>query len=273
MNAELFSNEVARGERFEFGRNWQRFLTTLNEKKIQAAETALKTMLEAQSLAGKTFLDIGSGSGLHSLAARRLGAEVYSFDYDPNSVKCTKYLRERYFPEDPNWVVKQGSVLDKAYVTSLGQFDIVYSWGVLHHTGKMWEAIVYAGSLVKGKGLFFIAIYNRHWTSKMWKGLKAFYNKSPSFIQSLLVAIVTWMKFIGASLTTGKNPMKGERGMAFKYEIIDWLGGYPYEYATIQEIISFVERHGFQTVKVVPTKGWTGCNQFIFQRQKSALAV
>ena len=94
--------EVARGERFEFGKNWGRFLAVLNDERISEAEASLKSMLKVEGLTGKSFLDIGSGSGLFSLAARRLGARVHSFDYDPQSVACTAELKRRYFEGDEN---------------------------------------------------------------------------------------------------------------------------------------------------------------------------
>src|SRR5919112_3443292 len=122
--------EVGRGERFEFGENWSRFLAVLDDARIRKAEKSLQQMLGVESLEGKSFLDIGSGSGLFSLAARRLGARVHSFDYDPQSVACTRELRRRFFADDEDWKVEEGSALDEAYVRSLGQFDTVYSWGV-----------------------------------------------------------------------------------------------------------------------------------------------
>lgn len=141
MLMPLHEQEILRGERFEFGKNWKRFLKLLNTERIAEAEKSLKSMLCVDTLQGRRFLDIGSGSGLFSLAARRLGATVYSFDYDPQAVACTDELRKRYFPQDSLWTVDQGSVLDQAYLQSLGQYDIVYSWGVLHHTGAMWTAL------------------------------------------------------------------------------------------------------------------------------------
>src|SRR5438270_7636215 len=121
--------------RFQFGKNWSRFLEVLDDERIAEAERSLVEMLEVRDLRGRSFLDVGSGSGLFSLAAKRLGAtRVHSFDFDPNSVACTSELKRRFFAKDPNWTIEQGSVLDKPYLTSLGTFDIVYSWGVLHHT-------------------------------------------------------------------------------------------------------------------------------------------
>ena len=133
--------EISKGERFQFGANWTSFLETLDDERIEGAELSLKTMIGIGDLSGKQFLDIGSGSGLFSLAARSLGAKVYSIDYDPKSVECTRELKKRYFPGDDNWVIEEASVLNKQYMTSLGKFDIVYSWGVLHHTGDMQKAL------------------------------------------------------------------------------------------------------------------------------------
>src|ERR1700690_4149624 len=132
--------EVSEGERFEFGRNWAAFLEHLDDFRISEAAKSVLEMLEMSSLEGKTFLDIGSGSGLFSLAARRSGATVRSLDYDPASVACTRELKRRYYPNDPDWTVESGSVLDTGYLAKLAQFDIVYSWGVLHHTGNLWQA-------------------------------------------------------------------------------------------------------------------------------------
>src|SRR5829696_1438128 len=156
-----FEEDIAAGQRFEFGRNWQRFLSVLDDERIAEAERSLTNMLGVSTLAGKTFLDVGSGSGLFSLAALRLGAErVHSFDFDPQSVACTAELRRRYAADDQRWTVAQGSALDEDYIRSLGQWDIVYSWGVQHHTGRMWDGLGLAGSAVAPGGRLFISIYN-----------------------------------------------------------------------------------------------------------------
>lgn len=117
-------------------------------------------MLRVDDLQNRTFLDIGSGSGLFSLAARKLGARVHSFDYDPQSVACTRALKQRYFPDSADWVIEEGSALDADYLLRLGQFDIVYSWGVLHHTGAMWQALENVDGNVRQNGKLFIALYN-----------------------------------------------------------------------------------------------------------------
>ena len=275
----LHEREVASGERFEFGKNWSRFLELIDEDRITRAEKALKNWLEVEDLNGKSFLDIGSGSGMDSLAARRLGARVHSFDYDPHSVACTMELRRRYFPGDPNWTIEEGSALDAEYLKSLGSFDIVYSWGVLHHTGQMWKALDNAMLPVSATGKLFIAIYNDMGTqSARWKSIKRMYNSLPGVLKlpftmivmapaetkSLLRAIATLR--IREYVRSWIDP-RPERGMSRGRDVVDWVGGYPYEVARPEEIFDFYRAHNFSLTRMQCGGVGLGCNQFVFEKQ------
>jgi 2-polyprenyl-3-methyl-5-hydroxy-6-metoxy-1,4-benzoquinol methylase len=272
--------EIAAGERFEFGKNWARFLRTLDERRIGDAQRSLEDMLETKSLAGKRLLDIGSGSGLFSLAARRLGARVHSFDYDPNSVGCTRELRRRYFTDDPEWTVEEGSALDREYLRGLGAFDVVYSWGVLHHTGKMWESLENAERLVARGGTLFIAIYNDAGSrSVRWVKVKRLYNRLPRGLRFLVVApsfaAMNYGNVIKDFLRlrpfqTIRNYGKNGRGMSFWRDLIDWVGGYPFEYARPEAIFDFYRARGFALMRLRTSGGAYGCNQFVFRRVEKA---
>lgn len=271
---DAHSIEVSEGRRFEFGRNWKRFLSALNHERILEAEMSLKQMLEVDGLAGSSFLDIGSGSGLFSLAARRLGAKVHSIDYDPESVACTRELKKRYFPDDKDWVVERGSVLDENHVRSLGKFDIVYSWGVLHHTGDMWKALRNVQIPVGKGGILFIGLYNDEgFMSDVWKKIKRIY------CSGMLGKIVTtgiyfpynFLKYFTADMLRLRNPIKRyteykrNRGMSAFHDWIDWLGGYPYEVAKPGNIFDFFRGNGFMLTKM-KTGGGHAINEFVFKK-------
>lgn len=235
-------------------------------------------MLEIDNLNGESFLDIGSGSGLFSLAARRLGAKVHSFDYDPFSVACTLELKRRYFLDDANWIIGQGSVLDMDYLNSLGEFDTVYSWGVLHHTGNMWQALENVVPLVRNGGKLFISIYNDQGNaSRRWRALKKFYNRSSKSVRLMIVLGVGVMSQTYAALVRlylGQNPLpfkawadkKKNRGMSVWHDLVDWVGGYPFEVAKPEEIFDFYRKKGFVLTKLKTCGGGLGCNEFVFGR-------
>ena len=268
------ASEIDSGKRFEFGKNWSQFLRLLNEERITIAEQTLKDMLGVADLHGRRFLDIGTGSGLFSLVARRLGATVHSFDYDPLAVACANELKRRYFPEDSEWTIEEGSVLDEHYLTSLGTFDVVYSWGVLHHTGAMWRALESICTNVGPSGYLYIALYNDQGaTSRNWKIIKRLYNRLPDTLKFLVLWPAfahMWLPifcrdFLRGRPSTWKNYQQ-RRGMSAWYDVVDWVGGYPFEVATPGAIFEFYRKKGLQLIQLQSSNAH-GCNEFVFVRK------
>jgi 2-polyprenyl-3-methyl-5-hydroxy-6-metoxy-1,4-benzoquinol methylase len=260
---------------FAFGENWQSYLEKVDGQSYRNAESSITEFMGLGSLRGKSFVDIGCGSGLFSFAAYGLGAErIVSFDVDPRSADCCKKLHQRA-GSPANWEVHTGSILDSGFVSALGQFDIVYSWGVLHHTGRMWEAIRNSASLVNRGGSYYIAIYNNVGGirgSQTWLKIKKLYNRSPKAGKHFLETAFILGYFAG-DLVRFKNPIatiknyKQNRGMNWRTDIIDWLGGYPYEFATVEEVFRFVKREfpDFELSNIQTTNG-IGTNRFLFQK-------
>lgn len=260
---------------YEFGANWKDYSKNIDEEAIRQAEAGVLKLIPREDIEGRTFLDIGSGSGLHSLAALRLGAQsVTAVDIDPDSVETTRATLERNW-EGKNAEVRLLSILAPE-ASDLGTFDIVYSWGVLHHTGAMWDAIEKAASHVKPAGQFVLAIYRKTPLCWAWKIEKRIFTNGGNVTRSIIRR-----PYIAAYklrlLTQGINPArfiadyKGMRGMSFHNDVDDWLGGYPYESATEAEIVAFMKTLGFVselTIELHPKLGLfgTGCSEFRFRR-------
>jgi len=270
---------------FEFGKNWARFLTTLTDDRIRIAEDSLRNLLQMNALDGCTFLDAGSGSGLFSLAAYRLGAEVISFDVDRESVACTEELKRRYCHDKNRWRVHRGSLLDQAFLNTTVECDIVYCWGVAHHTGNMWYAIENILPLVKPGGSIVLAIYNDQlYISRAWRGVKRIYQRLPAFIRPLYVIAIGFSGFAKRlavtviacllRLVTLRNPVTPltkwvaetqSRGMHGWYDLVDWVGGWPFEVARPEEVFRHLRDRGF-VLRELTTSVGHGCNEFRFVR-------
>jgi 2-polyprenyl-6-hydroxyphenyl methylase/3-demethylubiquinone-9 3-methyltransferase len=259
--------------RFAFGRNWTAFLASVDEKRIEKSCAALRDLLRVDSLRGKRFIDVGCGSGLSSLAALRLDAEVFGFDYDRDSVSASRALKQKFAADDRRWRIEQGSALDGGYLGTLGQWDVVYSWGVLHHTGAMWEAMDNISRLVAPAGQLAVALYNdQGYISQRWKRVKASYVAHP-WMRPLLVAfsfvrIWGWTMLLDLRhLQPGRSWREygRERGMSAWHDLVDWVGGYPFEVARPEEVFDFYRSRGFTLEKLITRQG-RGCNEFCFRR-------
>lgn len=255
---------MALKERFNFGVNWLAYSgRAFNSKAFTEAQTSLGTLIGREKISGATFLDIGSGSGIFSLGARALGANhVTGIDISEESVEAAEANARRLNISDVTFHRQDIFSND----SNLATYDIVYSWGVLHHTGDLWQALTKAASHVTPGGLLVIAIYNRHWSSPIWHAIKRTYTASPRLLQKIIIYIFYAVIYLTKLMVTGKNPLSRRRGMNFYYDVVDWIGGYPYEYASAEEVRTFLEKHSFRLQKMVPTPLPTGNNEFVFQK-------
>jgi len=266
---------------FQFGDNWAEYVDNyFTEERIEQARKSLTDFYGIDDFEGKKFVDVGSGSGIFSYCAYQLGAEeIVSFDIDENVVETTRKVRE-HADNPSNWSVRQGNILDAEFVAELGQYDLVYSWGVLHHTGSMFDAIENTLSLVAPQGLFYLAVANEGSkagiSSERWAKIKRTYNKSPE-VGKRLLEIWYICGFVANYAINGQNPIgkirnyEERRGMAFYPDVKDWLGATPFALAEPDEVIEFVtEDRNFtlerlRTVKERENTSGTGCNEYLFR--------
>ena len=263
--------------RFAFGQNWLRFLEHIDEERIRAAERSLRETLRVDDLSGRSFLDAGSGSGLFSLAAARLGASrVHSFDFDLDSVACSQLLKERFAPDLETWTIEAGDVTDAGYCAALGTFDAVYCFGVLHSTGAMWQSLDNLVGTVAPEGLLFLSIYNSQGRKSVrWHRVKRLYNRLPVRLRPLFAAAV-WFPFEARYAATGlrREPRTylrtwthRDRGMSKWHDIVDWVGGYPFEVARPEHVFDRCREHGLELVGLATVGGYSACNEFVFRQR------
>jgi 2-polyprenyl-6-hydroxyphenyl methylase/3-demethylubiquinone-9 3-methyltransferase len=79
--------------------------------------------------------------------------------------------------------------------------------------------------------------------------------------------------YIAKWIVTRENPRQQLRGMDFFYDVVDWVGGYPYEYASQEDVMNLIKPLGFDCVRHWPHQVPTGCNQFVFRHARSAAAA
>jgi 2-polyprenyl-3-methyl-5-hydroxy-6-metoxy-1,4-benzoquinol methylase len=260
---------------FAFGENWRSFVQLLDEKRIQEAVAGMRRLFPAGELQGAHFLDIGCGSGLSSLAAIRLGAaKIDAVDIDSNSVATTTEVLSRFVPAEC-WSATVESVFN-LNTTKRPLYDVVYSWGVLHHTGDMWRAIDVAASMVKPGGQLAIALYMATPACGFWTREKKFYSRAPGIVQAAIRMLYKSAWALNTVLH-GRNPLAiirnyhSNRGMDWSHDVHDWLGGFPYESASPEQVQDFLGQRGFRIVReflLPPGRGTfgTGCNEFVAVR-------
>jgi SAM-dependent methyltransferase len=256
--------------KFSFGRNWLSYSTrALDQNKIVLAREAFVSLTRGIDLRRKRFLDIGFGQGISLFLAQEAGADVYGIDSDPI---CAKALAAtaRLFPSQPVPKIEIASILDDEFVAAqraAGGYDVVHSWGVLHHTGEMSKSFQAVAGLVKHRGFLIISIYNRHWTSPFWGAVKWGYNRLPPCAQAGVARGLYPFFYLRARTLAGERMELGQRGMDLEHDIRDWLGGYPYEYASPAQVDQAFTQLGFELLRCDATRGFTGCNEFIFRKK------
>ncbi len=265
ITAKLAWVDNRTGITFSFGENWSTFNRAAEPHRVDAAAEDLREWLGADGIRDKTVADIGCGSGLHSMAFLRNAARsVTSVDVDPSSVATTKSIQTDSVKD--RWNLREGSVLDPSLPTQLGTFDIVYSWGVLHHTGAMWNAIRNCSMLCRENSLLMLAIYQGGHIFEDHLQLKQEYNRAAEPEKDRMIrreAGVDESRPLPELMTDAG--LKKQRGMNIVTDAIDWLGGLPYETAIVSEVLAFVIGLGFLPLKVME-EHQGGCSMFLFRR-------
>jgi SAM-dependent methyltransferase len=257
---------------FDFGDNWLAYVSkALTTQKADEARSDFVALMEGIDINGARFLDIGFGQGLSLLCAAELGAQVVGIDINQKNQEAVAFAAP-HFPtvKLESLIIHIGSILSESIVDDLdressGGYDVVHSWGVLHHTGNMALALKHCVKLLRKDGYLVVSIYNDHWTSPLWKQIKRVYCHSPSVIKKIMVYTMFPIIWTAKLIVTRQSPIQKQRGMDFFFDVVDWVGGYPYEFATIEEFSTLCNRENLEVVRVQKSSVPTGCNEYILR--------
>ena len=270
-DTQSIDSEMPLEKRFTFGKNWSKFVDSqFNPERLEGSIRVFQDFTSLQVLSSKTFIDVGCGSGLHSLAAHKMGAKkITSFDFDPKAVDATAKLKTMA-GSPSNWAINQGSVLDLDFVSSLGKFDFVYSWGVFHHTGSVWEAIKNTSTLVASEGQMYFALYSldvqpnaEYCLKTKEKEVRSSYFRKMVMEQSYLYTYYYSSSILQRIIGLFKGESGRIRGMELMTDVRDWLGGWPMEFVLDDEVVSFVDKLGYQITNI---KKGEACTEFLFKK-------
>jgi 2-polyprenyl-6-hydroxyphenyl methylase/3-demethylubiquinone-9 3-methyltransferase len=264
---------------FAFGENWASYAGSVTEAQLRQAQSGLEKLV-GKRLDGKRFLDIGSGSGVHTVAALKMGArEAMAIDIDARSVQTTRSVLQRFAP-GASYRAEQLSVFDLSPDSCGGKFDVTYSWGVLHHTGDLKLALKQAAEMVADDGLLVLAIYRKTWLCPFWKIEKRWYSRAPAGAQRLARRLYEkWFRLIAGRFDDVDAYLanySSARGMDFQHDVHDWLGGYPYESLLPDDIERLMAKLGFtleESFLCVPRRNrshgllGSACDEYVFRKR------
>jgi len=108
-------------------------------------------------LAGKDVLEVGCGSGIAVQLFAEAGARVTAVDLTPWAVDTTR-ARLAAFDLDGEVVEADGENLPFPDAS----FDVVFSWGVIHHTTNMDRALSELVRVLRPTGSLILMLYHRH---------------------------------------------------------------------------------------------------------------
>jgi len=263
--------------RFKFGENWSNYSSSVNLEKIELAKKDIIRLVG--DVSNKSVIDIGCGSGIHTVAFIQLGVKsIVSFDYDLKSVETTKKLVKKFCYKKSKYKVFQADILNIDSLSGLNKrkFDIVYSWGVLHHTGSMFEAIISTTKFLKDNGILVLGLYVKTKLCNFWYYEKKIFNKY-KFLQPLIKLPFLFFLIIGLSLKKRSSPYKiihdykKQRGMSIIFDVNDWLGGFPYESIDDNSLLNFLKLKGFKIVRKFNTNSRIGffgaaCGEWVLKK-------
>ena len=202
-------------------------------------------------LEGKTVLDGGCGSGMVSVAFATLGADVTGVDVTRQCVENGRKNAQRFGVEC------RFIQADLVTLSLDDQFDIIYTWGVLHHTPDAEASFHSLATHLKEDGDIIIAVYLRTPLSGFWNSIRVFYQRSPSMLKTVTrkttAALLAGVDM--AKRLVGGRQRYMMRGTSNEEIVNDWFGVPHRTFHSYDEVYKWFEDAGLAYELVDPHTG------------------
>ena len=132
------------------------------EKKKFFVEPHIKTFSKFERWSGKKVLEIGCGIGTAGINFARFGADYTGVELSSKSLELTQ---QRFNVYNQKGRFYEGNAEELTKFLPIKKYDLIYSWGVIHHTPEPKRAISEISKYLAKDGLFKIMLYS----SESWK--------------------------------------------------------------------------------------------------------
>ncbi len=218
----------------------------------------------------KRVLDGGSGSGMISVAFAVMGADVTGVDVTPKCVE-NGCKNADLFGVQCRFLKRNLLSLDLCGET----FDIIYNWGVLHHTQDARKSFTNLAKHLKPGGEMIVAVYLKTVLSGFWNFLRIFYQESPQVFKTLFLntgsIFLNGVDYFNNLFFNKERYMM--RGTNNKEILNDWFG-VPYRtFHTYEEVFEWFRENGLEYQLVNSATGrFKSTSNFVVRGSKKKLS-
>ncbi|MFQ6107920.1 MAG: class I SAM-dependent methyltransferase [Candidatus Aminicenantales bacterium] len=219
---------------------------------------------DPEEVLNKSVLDAGCGTGVFSIIFARMGAlSVVGIDISKRSLERAQRQADQLGLQ--NATFQKVNMLRLPFTDAC--FDIVWSWGSVHHTADPFGCLAELIRVLKPGGSLLVAVYRRTGLTFLHETLRKGLIRLPSKYWIPFSRFLSLVAAPGISLFKKRD--KSRKGEKLEQLLFDWFF-VPIRHSYLpEEIKSFLVKRGLVIKKYLPFSGrFNSTSNFIFKARK-----